>query len=135
MPPPYDVPRVSVSSAAPGAADVDLIIIPVAQDHTASAIGAYDAVFGGDLSSALDRGEFSAKPCEVFVPRTPASDWRAARVIFIGGGPRTEIHAERMRRMAATAAQAARQACQGGRSESSPSAAAVPHRACTVASS
>lgn len=113
MPPPYDVPRVSVSMAAPGAADVDLIIIPVAEDHTASAIGAYDAVFGGDLASALERGEFRAKPYEVFVPRTPASEWRAARVTFIGGGPRAEIHAERMRRMAATAAQAARRQHHG----------------------
>ena len=105
---PYEVPRVSVSSAPLGAADVDLIIIPIAQDHTASAIGAYDAVFGGDLGSALERGEFSAKACELFVPRTPGKDWRATRVIFVGGGPRAEINAERVRRMAATAAQAAR---------------------------
>lgn len=105
---PYEVPRLSVSSAALGAADVDLIIIPIAQDHTASAIGAYDAVFGGDLGSALERGEFRAKACEIFVPRTPGKDWRATRVVFVGGGPRAEIDAERMRRMAVTAAQAAR---------------------------
>lgn len=113
MPPPYEVPRLSVSSAALDAADVDLIIIPVAQDHTASAVDTYDAVFGGDLGSALKRGEFSAKACELFVPRTPGKQWRATRVIFVGGGPRTEIHAERMRRMAATAAQAARQQHHG----------------------
>lgn len=110
---PYEVPRLSVSSAALGAADVDLIIIPVAQDHTASAIGAYDAAFGGDLGSALERGEFRAKACEIFVPRTPGRDWRAARVIFVGGGPRAEIDAERMRRMVVTAAQAARQQRHG----------------------
>ena len=106
----YEVPRLSVSSAALGAADVDLIIIPIAQDHTASAVGAYDAVFGGDLGSALERGEFRAKACEIYVPRTPGTAWRATRVVFIGGGPRAEIDAERMRRMAVTAAQAAR--CQ-----------------------
>jgi len=106
---PYEVPRVSVGDAPPGAADVDLIIIPIAQDHTASAIGAYDAVFGGDLGSALERGEFRAKACEIYVPRTPGRDWRANRVVFVGGGPRAGIDAERLRRMAVTAAQAARQ--------------------------
>ncbi len=105
---PYEVPRLSVSDAALAAADVDLIIIPIAQDHAASAIGAYDAVFGGDLGSALERGEFRAKACEIFVPRTPGRDWRATRVVFVGGGPRAEIEAQRMRRMAVTAAQAAR---------------------------
>ncbi|MGE0866582.1 MAG: leucyl aminopeptidase [Vicinamibacterales bacterium] len=113
MPVPYEVPRVSVSDAALGAADVDLIIIPVADDHTASAIGAYDAVFGGDLGSALERGEFRAKACEIFVPRQPGRDWRASRVVFVGGGPRAGIDAERMRRMAITAAQAARQQRHG----------------------
>ncbi len=105
---PYEVPRVSVSSATPGAADVDLVIIPIAQDHTASALGAYDAVFGGDLGSALERGEFHAKACEIYVPRTPGKGWRASRVVLVGGGPRAEIDAERVRRMAVTAAQAAR---------------------------
>ncbi len=108
MPVPYEVPRVSVNDTAIGAADVDLIIIPVAQDHTASAVGAYDAALGGDLASALHRGEFRAKACELYVPRTPGQGWRATRVVFVGGGPRAEIDAERMRRMAATAAQAAR---------------------------
>jgi len=106
---PYEVPSVSVNSAAVGAADTDLIIIPVAQDHTAPAIGAYDAAVGGDLGSALARGEFTAKACEIFVPRPPGAGWRASRVVFVGGGPRAEIGAERIRRMAVTAAQVARQ--------------------------
>ncbi len=105
---PYEVPRLSVSDAGLGAADVDLIIIPIAQDHAESAVGTYDAVFDGDLGSALGRGEFRAKACEIYVPRTPGRNWRATRVVFVGGGPRAEIDAERMRRMAVTAAQAAR---------------------------
>ena len=55
---PYEVPRLSVSRARVGDTDADLIIIPIAQDNTASAVAAYDAVIGGDLSSALERGEF-----------------------------------------------------------------------------
>jgi leucyl aminopeptidase len=110
---PYEVPHLSVSSAPVGATDADLIIIPVAQDHTAPAVAAYDAVFGGDLSSAIERGEFHGKACEIYMPRRPGQDWRAARVLFIGGGARADIDAERVRRMAATAAQAARQQRMG----------------------
>ena len=105
---PYEVPQLSASGAAPSDADVDLLIIPISQDHTGEAIGAFDGVLGGDLASAFERGEFRAKPCELYVPRTPANGFRAARVVFVGGGNRAEIDAERIRRMAATATQAAR---------------------------
>ena len=105
---PYEVPRLSVSRARVGDTDADLIIIPIAQDNTASAVAAYDAVIGGDLSSALERGEFHGKACETYVSRRPGQNWQAARVMFVGGGPRAEIDAERFRRMAATAAQSAR---------------------------
>ena len=110
---PYEVPNLSVTNDALSATDVDLIIIPVAQDHTAAAIGAYDDTVGGDLGSALERGEFSAKACEIYVPRVPLKAWRASRVVFVGGGPRSEIGVERMRRMAVTAAQVARHQRRG----------------------
>ena len=67
------------------------------------------APLGDDLRSALERGEFGAKANEIYVARTPASGWRAARIVFVGGGPRSEINVERIRRMAASAAQVARQ--------------------------
>lgn len=105
---PYEVPRFSLSGAALSDADVDLIVIPVAQDHAAAAVSRHDGALGEDLRSALERGEFSAKACEIYVARMPASGWRAARVVFVGGGPRSEINVERIRRMATTAAQAAR---------------------------
>ena len=99
----------SISGAAPSDADVDLIVVPIAQDHAAAAASKYDGALGEDLRSALERGEFGAKACEIYVARTPASGWRAARVVFVGGGPRSEINVERIRRMAASAAQVARQ--------------------------
>ena len=40
--------------------------MPVAQDHTADAVAAFDAAVGGDFKSALDRGEFRAKAGDVF---------------------------------------------------------------------
>src|SRR6185436_8764193 len=106
---PYEVPRFSVSGATLGDADVDLIIIPIAQDNAAAAASRYDGPLGEDLKSALERGEFSAKANEVYVARMPASGWRAARIVFVGGGPRNEITVERIRRMATSAAQVARQ--------------------------
>lgn len=105
---PYEVPRLSVSGAALAAADVDLIIIPIAQDHAAAAASRYDGALGDDLKSALERSEFSAKANEIYVARS-SSGWKAARVVFVGGGPRAEITVERLRRMAVSAAQVARQ--------------------------
>jgi leucyl aminopeptidase len=105
---PYEVPRISVSPATPADADVDFLIIPIAQDDTSAAATRHDGALGDDLRSALERGEFRAKANEIYVARTPASGWRAARVVFVGGGPRAEINAERLRRMAVTAAQVAR---------------------------
>jgi leucyl aminopeptidase len=105
---PYEVPRFSVSGASIADADVDLIIIPVAQDHEAAAASRYDGALGEDLKSALDRGEFHGKANEVYVARTPASGWRAPRIVFVGGGPRAEIDVERIRRMVISAVQTAR---------------------------
>ena len=91
---PYQVPRFSVNGAALPDADVDLIVIPVAQDHLAAAVSKYDGALGDDLRSALERGEFGAKPHEIYVARMPASGWRAARVVLVGGGPRGDINVE-----------------------------------------
>src|SRR5690348_7940302 len=106
---PFEVPRISVSGAPLAGADVDLIIIPIAQDNAAASAGRYEGALGDDLKSALDRGEFSAKAAEIYVARAAAPGWKAQRIVFVGGGPRQEISAERVRRMAVTAAQVARQ--------------------------
>ena len=103
---PYVVPRISVSNATLADADVDLLIIPIAQDEAAAAAQRYEGALGDDLRSAMERGEFRAKAAETYVARVPA--WRVARIVFVGGGPRAEINTERVRRMAATGAQVAR---------------------------
>ena len=77
------------------------------------------APLGDDLRSALERGEFRAKANEIYVARTPASGWRAARVVFVGGGPRAEISVERFRRMAATR-RAGRRGTSGARASAGP---------------
>ncbi len=77
MLPPYEVPRISVSDASLAGADVDLIIIPVAQDDAAAAAQRCDAPLGDDLRSAIERGEFRGKPNEIYVAAAPAAGWRA----------------------------------------------------------
>jgi leucyl aminopeptidase len=101
---PYEVPRLTASGAPLADADVDLIIIPIAEEHVTAAAGRY----GKDLKAAVQRGEFRAKANDVYVTSTPAG-WRAARIVFVGGGPLADINVERIRRMAASAAQVARQ--------------------------
>jgi leucyl aminopeptidase len=105
---PYEVPRISASRVALADADVELIIIPVAQDHAAAVAQQYQGPLDDDVKSALDRGEFRAKANETYVARTPATGWKCARIVFVGGGPRSEINVERLRRMAISAAQVAR---------------------------
>lgn len=105
---PYEVPRISVSEAALASADLDVIFIPIAQDNAAAAAQRYDAPLGDDLRSAIERGEFRGKPNEIYIASSPVAGWRAARIAFVGGGPRAQISVEGFRRMAATAAQAAR---------------------------
>jgi len=104
---PYAVPRISVSAAPLSEADADLIVIPVAQDHVADVAGRVSSSMGDELRSALERGEFRATANETYVAGT--AGWRASRVVFVGGGPRGEITTERVRRMAVSAAQVARQ--------------------------
>ena len=104
----YEVPRISVAGSTPAATDVEVLIVPVAQDHGGDAVAEFDAAVGGDLKSALDRGEFRAKAGEVFSAALRDKAWRAARIVFVGSGPRAEMAAESFRRMAVTAAQAVR---------------------------
>lgn len=104
---PFEVPGLAVSAARLNEVDADVIIIPIAQDQAAAAAPRYESPLGDELKSALERGEFKAKPNEILIARPPAG-WRAARVIFVGAGNRAEVTAERIKRMAASAAQAAR---------------------------
>jgi leucyl aminopeptidase len=106
---PYEPTRVGVRAARPEAAEADLLVIPVAQDHAASAVSAFDEAVGGELAAALQRGEFQAKPNQTFVCRVTGPGWPTRRILFVGGGPRAELGVERFRRMAATAGRLARE--------------------------
>ena len=104
---PYEVPRISVANTPLASTDTDLIIVPIAQDRVDEALSKLDAALGEDVRSAVQRGEFRGKPQEIYSTRTPAPGWRASRVVFVGGGNRNEICAERLRRMVTAAARVA----------------------------
>jgi leucyl aminopeptidase len=104
---PYEVPRISVGNAPMPTVDADLIIVPVAQDYVTETLAKIDASLAGELRSAVERGEFVGEPIETYAARTPAEGWTASRVVFVGGGNRRDITAERFRRMATAAARVA----------------------------
>ena len=104
---PYEVPRLSVGNVPLAAADTDLIIVPIAQDHVADALGRLDAAVADDVRSAQERGEFRGKPYEIYSARVPAQGWKTSWVVCVGGGNRADMTAERFRRMATAAARAA----------------------------
>ena len=105
---PYEVPRISVTDTKPQASTADLVLVPIAQDDTAAIVALLDESVGGELSSALSRGAYRAKACELLTCRV-GKPWRTHWVTFIGGGARHEMGVERLRRMAVTGAIQARQ--------------------------
>lgn len=88
----------------------DLLFIPVFQhDDALDDISEIDAVTGGAFGRARAAGEFRAKAYETLVVATLGGTWKAARLAFIGVGDRSDVTAERIRRVAATAGYVARQ--------------------------
>jgi leucyl aminopeptidase len=103
----YEVPRISVTNTPLAGTDTDLIIIPIAEDAVDEVLARLDAALADEVRSAVQRGEFRGKAYETFAARTPAPGWRASRVVFVGGGARRDIGAERLRRMVTSAARVA----------------------------
>ena len=103
------MPAIALSSAPPAEIDTELIAAPVFEgDLDESDLRTFDTATGGALMHARESGELQGKLYELIV--TPAAgEWRAARIAFIGAGKRAEFTTERLRRVAAAAALAARQ--------------------------
>jgi leucyl aminopeptidase len=109
MPWTVSIPAVALSSASPAEIDTELIAVPVFEgDLDESDLRAFDTATGGVLMRARESRELQGKLYEMVV--TPLGDgWRASRIVFIGAGKRAEFTTERLRRVAAAAALAARQ--------------------------
>lgn len=113
MPVAYEVPRTHVVNAPAAGVDADLVIVPVSEEAAQAAVAEFDAAVGGSLGLALARGEFTPKALETFTAPIVAPGWTATRMLFIGGGPRADLGAERVRRMASAALALARQQRRG----------------------
>jgi leucyl aminopeptidase len=100
--------------------DVELLVIPLFEDEVGSErarrspplpepmdLDALDAATGGEIGRALARGEFRAKPYELFVTPVTGGGWRARSVALIGGGNREVAGPDVIRKLAATAGAAA----------------------------
>ena len=109
MPSTVPLPAIALSAASPADIDTDLLAVPVFEgDDLASDLRALDAATGGALMRAQESQELRGKLYELLI--TPiTSEWRPARVAFIGAGPRSEFSTDRLRRVAAAAALSARQ--------------------------
>ena len=109
MPSTLSLPAIALSAASPADIDTDLLVVPVFDgDDTAADLRGLDGATGGALMRAYESRELQGRLFELLI--TPvATGWRAARVAFIGAGKRKEFTHDRLRRVAAAAALAARQ--------------------------
>jgi leucyl aminopeptidase len=88
---------------------VDVLFVPVAgADDGLTDLAWIDGVTRGDVSRARASREFRSRLYDVFATPVIADGCRASRVALIGAGPVDERNAERWRRVASTAAYAAR---------------------------
>jgi leucyl aminopeptidase len=102
-------PAIALSSVSPAEIDAEMIAVPVFEaDGDETDLRVFDDATAGMLMRARESRELQGKLYELVV--IPAGDgWRASRVAFVGAGRRAEFNTERLRRVAAAAALAARQ--------------------------
>ena len=109
MPSTVSLPAIALSAASPADIDTELLAVPIFEgDEMAADLRALDGATGGVLMRAQESQELRGKPYELLI--TPVTNgWRAARIAFIGAGKRSDFTLERLRRVAAAAALAARE--------------------------
>jgi leucyl aminopeptidase len=92
----------------PSSVETDLLVVPLFDGERSVPIDGLDAASGGEIGRAIGTGEAAGRPYELlFAPL--GRDWRARRAALIGAGTPGGFDTERLRRVAAAAALAARQ--------------------------
>ena len=102
-------PEIKLVDAPPESVDADLVAIPVFEEDDLADIDGLNAATGGEIQRARQAKEFRPKLGELFLTRVTGSNWRARRVVLIGGGSVGDHQPEQLRITAAVAAKAARQ--------------------------
>ena len=93
---------------APSSVEVDLLVLPWFEGQPATSFAALDAATAGEITRALDSGEFAGRPYELFVTPLVAEGWSARRLALIGAGKEPAFTAGLARRLATAAGLAAR---------------------------
>ena len=100
---------VVLKTARPADIATELLFVPVFEGESlTSAVAGLDEAAGGALARAGESAEFQGRLYEIYL--TPlTAPWRASRVALIGAGKAADFDTERLRKVAVTAALAARQ--------------------------
>ena len=110
MPSTVSLPAIALSAAAPADLVTELLAVPIFEgDAMAADLRALDEATGGALMRALETSELRGRLYELLVTPVTRDAWRVSRIAFIGAGKRSEFTLERLRRVAAAAALAARE--------------------------
>jgi leucyl aminopeptidase len=93
----------------PATVDTDLLALVWFERDTRRELQGLDQVTRGEVSRALESGEFTGKPYELFI--TPSLDgrWKAHRIALLGAGARADYTMDRARKLATAMALSARQ--------------------------
>jgi leucyl aminopeptidase len=102
----HHTPAFSLTTHGVQDIDTDLLVVPVFEDDALDDVPGLDAATGGQFGAARSRGEFAARPYDLFT--TPAMGWKTGRIVLIGAGSRRDYTAERLRRIAVAGGLSAR---------------------------
>jgi leucyl aminopeptidase len=100
---------IEVTAAGLDSLETPWLAIPFHEDDVTASLAVLDEASGGALSRARASGEARGRLYEVTVLPVVRHDWRIGRLALVGAGPRASCDAAVLRRVATTAALAARQ--------------------------
>jgi leucyl aminopeptidase len=105
MPTAHRTPTIGVTRRMASDTDANLVIGAIFEDDRPLELRDLHEATGGEIERAWQRGEFKGKLFDIFVAPLGTS---GRRTILVGAGPRKELTADRVRRMAIVGGLAAR---------------------------
>jgi leucyl aminopeptidase len=122
----YKTPAVTATTRPIRDLDADFLVIPVFENDDLNGERDLDRASGGEYSAAVKRGAFAGKLYEQLFTPISGDKWKVRRALWVGLGPRTEVTAEQLRRVATMGGLAARQRRFGSIALVVPSSPTVP---------
>ncbi len=93
---------------SPRTVEADLLVCPWFEGEASSAFEGLDAACAGELTRAIESGEFAGRPFDIFITPLVDPGWKARRVALIGAGADAAFDPGVARRAATAVALAAR---------------------------